>query len=371
MPRRQHLSAVPDAEDLLPGVPEPHPWSGSGREDPSARPGPRLPSLLIDRPRLLERLEQDSPLMLVRAPLGYGKTTLLAQGLRARTPAARERAVWMRVSDDAAGGQRFWRELAFALERAGIEVNGRRNSPDPARAQVRRALAGIRFPVILVIDGFERVTEDSLDTALLEIVRDSPMLRLVVSLRSWRHFRPMQYVDIDTVVIDATDLLFVQEETEALLYEAGVEVAPAVAARIHREVLGRPEPVRAIALRLMESGGVDNAEVAKQVAADYMRDRLLPAVGGRDIFEFVLAISLLDPVPLGLADGFARQAAGSGPSALALLEVLERQGFLQRSADGVSPIFHWPPLSGRGRPPFLPGPRVAPPRRAHRSAGTP
>ena len=253
----------------------------------------------------------------------------------------------MRVSDDAAGGQRFWRELAFALERAGIEVNARRNSPDPARAQVRRALAGIRFRVILVIDGFERVTEDSLDTALLEIVRDSPMLRLVVSLRSWRHFRPMQYVDVDAVVIDATDLLFVHEETAALLYEAGVEVAPAVAARIHREVLGRPEPVRAIALRLMESGGGDNAAVAKQVAADYMRDRLLPAVGGRDIFEFVLAISLVDPVPLGLADSFVHEAAGEGPSALALLEVLERQGFLQRSADGVSPIFHWPPLSGR------------------------
>jgi len=60
----------------------PHPVGGRDR-DPIPAPTGRT----VQRPRLVSRIEQaDSPLMLVVAPSGFGKTSLLTQWA-ASTPA--------------------------------------------------------------------------------------------------------------------------------------------------------------------------------------------------------------------------------------------------------------------------------------------
>ncbi len=58
---------------------------------------PRPTRHLVQRQRLLERLDQgkDHPLILVCAPAGYGKTTLVSSWIETMQPAERQRSVSM------------------------------------------------------------------------------------------------------------------------------------------------------------------------------------------------------------------------------------------------------------------------------------
>ena len=61
-----------------PFVPTAGPWHGDA---PRLRPG------IVARPRLLRRLlAADAPIVMIVAPAGYGKTTLLAEWADARPP---------------------------------------------------------------------------------------------------------------------------------------------------------------------------------------------------------------------------------------------------------------------------------------------
>ncbi len=170
----------------------------------------------MSRPRLLQRLDDQSPLTVLRAPLGFGKTTLVAQWWWAKVA---ERFVdvagWVTVDADAADAAGFWQSMLDVLVDAGLDPP----APEPTRSTrdlARRAIAGAGCEVTLVVDAFERVTDDGIDADLLEVLRVSPNLRLVVCLRSRRHFQPHSFLDLDFTVIPPGDLLLSVDETAAL-----------------------------------------------------------------------------------------------------------------------------------------------------------
>jgi LuxR family maltose regulon positive regulatory protein len=351
MPRRssKRLSAVPATGSVVDEA-SPADRLPVGSEAPAADrleavaqyPGPRLPSFLVDRPRLTDLLESGSPLTILRSPLGFGKTTLVAQWLQGRSPAPGQ-AVWMRVTDDSAGGDDFWAALMRAFPSADLDVQERSGEPRP-RVQVRRALAAAGGPMILVIDEFQRVTDDAVDRDLLEMLQDTPGMRLVACLRSARHFRPMHLLDIDSTIVEAGDLRFTTEETVRLLHGAGADASWELGVKIRDETGGWPEPTRAVVLKLRDADGEPGAEIAAQVAADYMRDQVLPAASRVELMEFALSTSLFDPIPIGLAEALA---GDHGSSAADWLEVLEQEGMLLSVFEGEERVFRWPPLVRR------------------------
>src|SRR5690242_10928795 len=75
---------------------------------------PRLPDRLLIRSRLHPRLDRSlrTPLTLVIAPAGFGKTTLVAKWLDARSPPA----VWLTLDAADARIERFVAHLVAALE---------------------------------------------------------------------------------------------------------------------------------------------------------------------------------------------------------------------------------------------------------------
>ena len=80
------------------------------------RPGPR-PGL-VPRPRLIERLDRGaaSKLMLVSAPAGFGKTTLLAEWLAGTSASAGERsAAWLSLDPGDNDPVTFWTYVIAAL----------------------------------------------------------------------------------------------------------------------------------------------------------------------------------------------------------------------------------------------------------------
>jgi len=302
---------------------------------------PRLPSHLVPRPRLLSQLDSGTALTVVRAPLGFGKTTLVLQWLQARP---HEQAVWMTVTSDSADSEGFWWGLLDALDDAGFGPRGQDRTRSP-RAQVRRALTTSREALTLVIDAFERVSADGIDRDLLDILRAGHDLRLIVCLRSHRSFAAYRTLDLDTTVITPTELLLTVEETSALLDSVGLMASAERAEAIHVDGGGWVEPTRAFAIAQCNSaaaatGSPTDQDAATEVAATYLRQRILPVIEPAQV-SFALATSLVDGLSLELAELLA------GGSAETQLEQLLADGVLFATEESGQPVYRWPPAARR------------------------
>src|SRR5688572_1685656 len=98
-----------------------HPLIGTKLFLPSPRAG------LVPRPRLRQRLDRGlaAKLMLVSAPAGFGKTTLLVDWLASTVPShadAPVRAAWLALDPADNDPARFWRYLVAALRTAVPDV---------------------------------------------------------------------------------------------------------------------------------------------------------------------------------------------------------------------------------------------------------
>src|SRR5438477_5189792 len=74
---------------------------------------PRLPADGVSRPRLLRRLDEWAGMLcVVAAPVGFGKTTLLAEWARSTRSG---RVAWLSVDEGEAEPSVFWADVAVGL----------------------------------------------------------------------------------------------------------------------------------------------------------------------------------------------------------------------------------------------------------------
>jgi LuxR family maltose regulon positive regulatory protein len=297
---------------------------------------PRLPRHIVERPRLLEALDAWAPLTLIRAPLGFGKTTLVVDWLR-RTSASGAVLAWMTVDADSQDSDGFWGELVDTLADAGLHANQDRATRS-LRGRAERMIRASARPVLLVIDRFEAVRAEGLDRELIDLVRSTPKLHVVACLRTHRHFPPSALIDIDTTTIDAQDLLLTAAEAQSLL--AGLDLDPSEneIETLMKHGGGWPEPTRAAALALAaERGSRDVARITDAVGAQYLRARLLPEAHRPELVRF----AILTAIPHSFTAQTAALLTGER-SPDALLTRLEEQGFLSATTSTNETVFRWP-----------------------------
>jgi LuxR family transcriptional regulator, maltose regulon positive regulatory protein len=180
----------------------------------SGEPGPpRLPANFVSRNRLLAQLERASSgqAAVVRAPAGFGKTTLLAD--------------WARTS-----GQAVW---SRARPGSGVLL-----------AQVSSALDASLPPTRLIVDGADELDATTV-RALAVLVRGrQPGVRLVVAGRRIR-------VDgADVCTVEAEDLAFTPAEMSAFLLSCSVVLDAGRLRRLHARIGGCAAGLRLAALCL-------------------------------------------------------------------------------------------------------------------------
>ncbi|MBQ1075862.1 AAA family ATPase [Micromonospora sp. C31] len=357
------------------------------------RPAPS-PEPLVLRPRLLRALDEGTagPVTLVRAPAGWGKTTLLAswfraageagphrgrvgqgpvttaaEGARDGAPAGaapgdfgaaagaptepdRPRAAWVSVEagDD---GDRLWSYLAAALRAATEPADDVPCPPVPDRPPrpdqlelLAAALAARERPVLLVLDDLHRITDPAALTGLEFLLRHTGQrLRLVVGARAGMPLavhRLRLAGELTEVGPDA--LAFSGDEVADLLTAHGVALPAAGVRRLRARTGGWPAVLRFAALALraqpdparwVEQFGGDQPDVA-----GYLREEVLAGLDP-DTRDVLRRSAVADAVCAGLADALTgRTDAGQALAGLA------GDGGLLHRDDSRPPWYRCPPI---------------------------
>lgn len=287
----------------------------------------------VGRARLLDRLGRDAVprLVLVSAPPGFGKTTLIAQWIdELRPPMA---VAWVSLDAADADPVRFWSYVVAAAERAvpgtGTAARGHledgQGRTDLATLALVNDLAGIDRDLLIVLDDLHAVDSREVAEGLTFLLDHLPPRAHLVVLTRADPSLPIGRLRArgELAEVRAADLRFTPDEAAAYLND---RMGLALGDSEVRTLEARTEGWIA-ALQLAAISIRDRDDAASFVAAfagddryivDYLADEVLErqAPATRD---FLLATSILDRLTGPLCDAVTDGAGGA-----ATLEALER-----------------------------------------------
>ena len=302
---------------------------------------PRPRRVLVPRPRLSDALHRggDATLILVSAPAGFGKTTLLAAALRERIAEDPEGTSVAWVSLDARDGDahRFWTYALQALDAASpgcasaalSQLEGGKGLLADVITSLINELSVRPDDVTLVLDDYHLAdTPDVGDALSFLLDHRPPQLHLIISTRADPALPiPRLRARGELVEIRASDLRFTAEETSTYLntvHDLGLSASAVDALESRTE--GWVAALQLAALSL--HGHDDSASFIATFAGDdrfvvdYLVDEVLdqqPAA----LRRFLLDTSVLDRLSGALCDAVTEGSGGRDS-----LETLERRNLL-------------------------------------------
>ncbi|MFC9842994.1 LuxR C-terminal-related transcriptional regulator [Streptomyces sp. NPDC060223] len=262
------------------GLAEDGPEATAPRTDPQGDPFlrtrfaiPTRPATFLRRERLVRHLDQAllTPLTLVNGAAGAGKTLLAADWTAARdTPVA-----WLTTDADQGCGT-FWAYLLQALRVSGVPLSAKVGFPaDPSRVDhtllVRLAaeLSDRDRPAIVVLDGYERVTDPEIAEQLEFVLHHSGQgMRLIVVTRTEPLLPLHRYRAAgDMTEIRDAELAFTPDEAAVLLESHGLRLPVHAARALVERTRGWAVGLRLCALAARENP--DPETYLKEFEADH------------------------------------------------------------------------------------------------------
>jgi LuxR family transcriptional regulator, maltose regulon positive regulatory protein len=299
---------------------------------------PRPRRGLVARPRLSERLDRGgaSKLMLVSAPAGFGKTTLLAEWLAAgpTAPTIQQSAAWLSLDQGDNDPASFWTYVIAALQTVAPGVGASAltllQEPQPlpittVLTTLLNDLGAIGSDLVLVLDDYHvidaRDVQDGMEFLLDHL---PPQLHLVIASRADPAL-PLARLRGrgELVEVRAADLRFTADEAAAYLHEVmGLVLTARDVAALEERTEGWIAALQLAALSMQ--GRDDIAGFIAGFAGDdrYIVDYLVEEVLARQpeqVHSFLLQTSILDRLSGALCDAVTGQGGGR-----ATLEALDR-----------------------------------------------
>lgn len=302
------------------------------------RPRPRL----VHRPRLINRLEQGlhRTLTLISAPVGFGKTTLLANWLHTHTASV----AWLSLEPQDNEPARFLSYLLAALQLNGPHLDALRSMPPNAPSMeglltllindLLEQRTNIREHIVLVLDNYQAITDPSIHYALSFLLKHMPsQVHLVIATREdpplpLAHLRGQD----DLLELRANDLRFTPEEAATFLMEvAELPLTKEESILLHARTEGWITGLQLAAFSLQGRADTRTFIAAFSGSHHYVVDYLLEEVlhqQNKTVQEFLLQTCILERLSAPLCDA-VRQKEGSQ----ALLELLERNNLFLLALD--------------------------------------
>lgn len=316
-----------------------------------ARPPLRL--RLVARPRLSARLNEwrSRPLLLISAPPGFGKTTLLASWLADQPASA---IGWLALDADDNDPVRFFTYMVAATQRAlptlGATARELLQSAPPPPLQTILAtlindMSTLTAPLLLVLDDYHLITTHAIHAALAFLLEHlPPQVHLAILTRADPPLPLARMRARDQLAeLRADDLRFTAAEVEPFLSDVmGVALASAEVAALEARTEGWAAALQLAALALR---GRNDATVllaglgGQRFLADYLLDEVLnhqpPAIQ-----HFLLHTAILDRMCAPLCAALLADVApeqlqepAASPSQ-DILETLERANLFVVALDG-------------------------------------
>jgi LuxR family maltose regulon positive regulatory protein len=274
--------------------------------------------------------------MLVSAPAGFGKTTLLTEWLAARpaAPTSQRSVAWLSLDTGDNDPASFWTYLIAALQTVAPEVGAsaitllREPQPLPIRTVLTTLLndlGAIASDLVLVLDDYHvidaREVQDGMEFLLDHL---PPQLHLVIASRADPAL-PLARLRGrgELVEIRAADLRFTPDEAAGYLHEVmGLVLTARDVAALEERTEGWIAALQLAALSMQ--GRDDIAGFIAGFAGDdrYIVDYLAEEVLARQpeqVRSFLLQTSILDRLSGSLCDAVTGQEGGK-----AMLEALDR-----------------------------------------------
>ncbi len=316
---------------------------------------PHVRSSMVDRARLLDRLGREGVprLILVSAPPGFGKSTLVAQWIGGlRTPAS---VAWVSLDPADTDPARFWRYVATAVERAapgtGTAALGHLDEDqariDLATMALVNGLAVVDHDLLLVLDDLHVVESREVADGLAFLLDHlPPQAHLVILTRA---DPPLPVARLrargELVEVRAADLRFTPEEAAAYLNDRmGLGLGDADVGTLEARTEGWIAALQLAAISMR--GRDDPASFVASFAGDdrYIVDYLADEVLERQtdaVRGFLLSTSILEQLSGPLCD-----AVTGGTGGTAMLEALERANLFLIPLDDQRRWFRYHHLFG-------------------------
>lgn len=298
-------------------------------------PDPK-PGLLV-RSRLLAKLQQGSTagLVLLSAPAGFGKSTLVAEWLAQPSSDTGAANAWLVLDKNDNDPARFWFFFASALEpwAAGLGqtlLNQFQQLPLPPveqlLARLLNPLAALPRPVRLVLDDYHQI-ENSFIHEGMNFLLDNrpPNLQIVLTTREDPPLAlSRRRVRRQLIEIRANDLRFSNEETGRFFREVlRLNLAASQVSALEERTEGWAAALQLAGLSIQSHANVDafiaNVRNNQRFILDYLNEEVL-AVQPEEVRNFLLQTSVLPRFNAALAEELT--GCPDGP---AMLKKLEQQ----------------------------------------------
>jgi LuxR family maltose regulon positive regulatory protein len=287
---------------------------------------------VVRRPRLVDALEHGIPdhkLVLISAPAGYGKTTLLAQW--AHTSSLR--VAWLSLDDEDNDLDRFFRYLLAAWETVhpGIRESSLGlllGALEPERDAVLSAFINVANDLpdhtVFVLDDVHLI-EDTVIYKALTFLLDHlpPTIHFVLAGRDEPPLPLARYRARDELLeLRTEDLQFRVEETSVFLNDLlGLDLAADAIEPIQTQLEGWVAGLQLASLTMRRQGEVIPLVISgrHRFIADYLSEDVLSHLP-EEVRRFLLRTSILDRLCGSLADAVTGTSGGQET-----LEFLERE----------------------------------------------
>ncbi|MEM7128669.1 MAG: LuxR C-terminal-related transcriptional regulator [Chloroflexota bacterium] len=281
---------------------------------------PRVPSTLVLRPQLIERLEHhiSHGLTLISAPAGYGKTTLLTSWVT-QSP---QLIAWLGLSDADNETLRFLRTFIASLQRVWPSVGHAAQSlidaPQSALPEIiitllLNDLADLPNHVTLIIDDYHLIQNDQIHRCIAFLLNYAPPnLHLIISTRTHPPLPVAKFRAKGQIVeIGSTDLSFSDNEAAEFLRKM---VVPPLSPADRTAIINSTEGwVTGLQLAVLAYKAVDSATHSPgdlfqtdysgqhHFVAQYLWDEILQQQP-HDVRTFLYQTSIFDELTSSLCD---------------------------------------------------------------------
>ncbi len=320
---------------------------------------PPLRARLVPRPRLIQKLNQglECGFVLISAPAGYGKSTLLSSWLN-RTDCA---ATWQSLDDSDNDPARFLTYLTAALrcidssiDDAIVNTLGINTLPEIETylTTLVNHLSQIKHPICLILDDYHMIQNQLIHQAVGFLLEHRPpVLHMVIATRADPPL-PLARLRARSGMLEIrmADLRFTLDETADFLNRTmGVKVSPEDVVQISMRTEGWIAGLQMAALSMQKTDDIHGFITNLTGTHHYIFDYLIEEILGRqtpEIHRFLLSTSILDQLSAPLCDALLegdKKSTPMRPSSV-ILEELEHTNLFIIPLDHEQCWYRYHPL---------------------------